>query len=81
MQNRPGGVVQRHPGLHELVLAAHDPQVVVARAQRVRHLEQVRQDGSRLKSLQGVLHNIWVLRQHSDQVLGVWLGKKTEVGR
>lgn len=71
--------VQRHAGLHQLLLAAHDAQMVVARAQHVGHLKQIGQDGRRLQGLQGVLHDVWVLRHDADEVLGVDLAEEGEI--
>lgn len=79
IQHHPRRIIQRHPRLHQLPLTAHNPQMVVARAERMRHLEQIRQDGSGLFRLQRVLYYVRILRDDADQVDGLRLGEEREV--
>lgn len=55
--------------------------MVVTRAQRVSHLEQVRQDCSGLQRLQRVLHDVWILRDDTEEIVGMGFREEGEVGR
>ena len=54
--------------------------MIITTTQRMRHLEQIRQDRRRLQRLQRVVHDVWVLRYHTDEVDGVRFGEEGEVG-
>ena len=53
--------------------------MIVTGTQRVSHLEQIGQNCCWLQSFQGILHNIWILRDDSDEILCMWLGEQREV--
>lgn len=81
VQDLPGRLVQRHARLGHRGLAADDLEHVVARAEHVRHAEQVRQHRRRLQRLARVEHHVGPLRQVAHQVRRVLLGQQAQVRR
>lgn len=55
--------------------------MVITRAQRVSHLEQISQDCSGLQRLQRVLHDVWILRDDTEEIVGMGFREEGEVGR
>ena len=68
IQHHPRTLIQRHPRPAKLLLLTHHPQHIIARAQQMRHLEQISDHSRGLQRLKRVLQDIWVLRQTTDQI-------------
>lgn len=81
VQHNSGSIVQGHTGLLQLRVAADDLQVVVAAADGVCHAEQISEDSGGLKRLEGVLEDVRPLGEVADNVDGMLLLEKGQVGR
>lgn len=79
MQNLSCSLIERHPRFLHLGLTTNHLKHIVARAEHVRHPEQVGEDGGGFQGAGGLHEDVGPLGQVADEVDGVGLGEEVEV--
>lgn len=80
IQHLARSLIKRHSRLLHILLTTHNLEHIVARAEHVRHLEQVGEDGGGFEGAGGLQEDVGPLGEVADEVDGVRLGEEVDVG-